>query len=313
MLKNLKKYKVILINESSLGAKEFSSKRLLLFMISIISCFFIFLFISFYSTDINNLLSLKSVLWHKSNNTELYNLIKDQDEQINILLQKIDTLSKRDENLRKLVKLPSINNDVRKLGVGGSGTSDDVMNDMNYLLPYSIQYDFLDRINFIKRSINLENLSYTEIEEKTNEQLNNLLHFPAIYPISLNESRFSSGYGYRTDPFTKKRKHHKGHDFSAKIGTSVISTANGIVKSSRKSYISGNFIEIDHGNGYVTAYGHLSERLVKKGDRVNRGDIIGKVGNTGKSTAPHLHYEISFKDKHKNPKDFYYDLSLNDK
>jgi len=313
MLKNLKKYKIILINEKSLGAKELSSNRLLLFIISTMLCFFIFLLISFYSTDINKFLSLKSVLWHKANNSELYNLVKEQDKQINILIDQIDSLSKRDENLRKIIKLPPIKNDIRKLGVGGGEKSNKVINDMNYLLPENIDYDFLERINFIKRSINLENLSYSEIEQFASKKLDELLHYPGIYPISRKNSRFSSGYGYRVDPFSKKRKHHKGHDFSAKIGTDVIATATGLVKTSKKSYISGNYIEIDHGNGYATIYGHLSERLVKKGDKVNRGDVIGKVGNTGKSTAPHLHYEISFNDKHVNPKDVYYDLSLNDK
>ena len=83
------------------------------------------------------------------------------------------------------------------------------------------------------------------------------------------------------------------HDFSAKIGTEVLSTANGIVKSSRKSYISGNYIEIDHGNGFSTVYAHLHRRYVKKGDKITRGQKIGTLGNTGKSTAPHLHYEIN--------------------
>ena len=313
MFKNLKKYKIILIDEKSLGVKEISSKSLFYSILGIAFCLFIFLFVSFYSTDINNFLSLKSILWHKSKNVELQNLVKEQDEKIDILIDQIDSLSKRDENLRKIIKLPPIDNDIRKLGVGGAKKTNKIINDINYLLPDDIEYDFLDRINFIKRSVNLENLSYSEIEEYTNTKLEELLHYPGIYPISRKNSRFTSGYGYRIDPFSKKRKHHKGDDFSAKIGTDVIATANGIVKTSKRSYVSGNYIQIDHGNGYVTTYGHLSERLVKKGDKIHRGDIIGKVGNTGKSTAPHLHYEISFNDKHINPRGIYYDLSLNDK
>jgi len=312
MLKNLKKYKLILIDENSLGVKEFNSKRVFYFLLTILTCMSLFMIISFYSTDINKLITLKVISKHKSNNKELHQIIQNQEKQIDVLIEEIKHISERDENLRKLVKLPPINNDIRKLGVGG-GTVHDKINEINYLLPSKINYDFIDRINFIKRSINLENLSYSELEDKTTKDLDKLLHIPAIYPISRKDSRFSSGYGYRIDPFSKKRKHHKGHDFSAKIGTEVICTANGVVKSSRKSYISGNYIEIDHGNGYSTAYTHLSERLVKKGDKVIRGDIIGKVGNTGKSTAPHLHYEISLNNKHINPKDFYYDLSFSDK
>jgi len=312
MLKNLKKYKLILIDENSLGVKEFNSKKVFYSLLTILACMFFFLIISLYSTDINKLITFKAITKHKANNTKLHQIIKNQEKQINVLIKEIKDISERDENLRKLVKLPPINTDIRKLGVGG-GTVNDKINDVNYLLPSNIKYDFIDKINFIKRSINLENLSYSELENEANKNLDKLLHTPAIYPISRKDSRFSSGYGYRIDPFSKKRKHHKGHDFSAKIGTEVLSTANGIVKSSRKSYISGNYIEIDHGNGYATAYTHLSERLVKKGDKVIRGDIIGKVGNTGKSTAPHLHYEISLNNKHINPKDFYYDLSFSDK
>ena len=312
MLKNLKKYKLILIDENSLGVREFSSKKVSLLLITAAVSLFVFLFISFYSTDINKLLSLKAISKHKSNNADLHQVIKNQEKQIDVLIEQIKNISNRDESLRKLIKLPPINDDIRKLGVGG-GSVDDKINNINYLLPIDLEYDFFDKINFIKRSINLENLSYSELENKATKNLDKLLCFPAIYPISRKDSRFSSGYGYRVDPFSKKRKHHKGHDFSAKIGTEVICTADGIVKSSRKSYISGNYIEVDHGNGYSTAYGHLSDRLVKRGDKVDRGDVIGKVGNTGKSTAPHLHYEISFNNKHINPKDFYYDLSFSDK
>ena len=197
MFKNLKKYKIILIDEKTLGVKEISSKSLFYSIIGAVFCFFIFLFISFYSTDINKFLSLKSILWHKSKNVELQNLVKEQDKKIDILIDQIDSLSKRDENLRKIIKLPPIDNDIRKLGVGGAKKTNKIINDINYLLPDDIEYDFLDRINFIKRSVNLENLSYSEIEEYTNKKLEELLHYPGIYPISRKISRFTSGYGYK--------------------------------------------------------------------------------------------------------------------
>ena len=85
-----------------------------------------------------------------------------------------------------------------------------------------------------------------------------------------------------------------------------MATANGIVKKSKYNGSFGNFIEIDHGNGFFTVYGHLSKRFVKKGEQIERGDVIGKVGNTGRSTAPHLHYEIQLYAKHVNPKNYYF-------
>ena len=118
----------------------------------------------------------------------------------------------------------------------------------------------------------------------------------------------SSRYGYRIDPFTKKRRFHEGDDFSCKVGSPVVATADGVVKVSKRYGSFGNYIEIDHGNGYVTAFAHLSKRLVKKGDKINRGEQIGTVGNTGRSTAPHLHYEVQYNKKHVNPNEFYFDI-----
>ena len=123
-------------------------------------------------------------------------------------------------------------------------------------------------------------------------------------------SNLSSKYGYRNDPFSKRKKFHQGDDFSADIGTDVVATANGTVITSRKYGSFGNYIEIDHENGYTTVYGHLNKRLVKAGDRVERGQIIGEVGNTGRSTAAHLHYEVQINDKHINPRNNYFELKF---
>jgi murein DD-endopeptidase MepM/ murein hydrolase activator NlpD len=117
----------------------------------------------------------------------------------------------------------------------------------------------------------------------------------------------ASGYGYRTDPFTKKRRFHYGMDFSARKGTPIYATGNGVVKrADNRSSGYGKHIRIDHDFGYVSLYAHLSKYNVRRGQRVKRGDIIGYVGNTGRSVGPHLHYEI-FKDKKRiNPLNFYY-------
>ena len=104
----------------------------------------------------------------------------------------------------------------------------------------------------------------------------------------------------------RKFKFHDGHDYSASIGTDVHSTANGRVKKSKYWGSFGNYIEVDHGDGYVTAYGHLSKRNVKLGDKVLRGQKIGEVGNTGRSTAPHLHYEVHYYGEPENPLDYFF-------
>ena len=292
--------------------KEIDSRKMSLLFVSISLLFLLFLSILLFSKDFNNFITLKSIQIHKDNNKDLQIIVDKQSNEISSLLEEIEILHIRDNNLRKLLKLPEINDDVRKLGVGGSSSNKgDKFNDLEYLLPKSMDLSELnDNIYFLQRSINLGKLSYSEIEDKANSEFNYFAHYPAIKPVSKDESKMTSGFGYRYDPFTNKKKLHEGDDFSAKRGTGVVATANGIVKTSRYYGSFGNYIEIDHGNGYITCYGHLHKRNVKKGDKVERGQYIGQVGNTGRSTAPHLHYEIKYKDKRLDPSNFYFDISL---
>jgi murein DD-endopeptidase MepM/ murein hydrolase activator NlpD len=131
---------------------------------------------------------------------------------------------------------------------------------------------------------------------------------PAIQPVKNEDLKhMASGFGYRSDPFTKARKMHEGMDFTARTGTPIFATGDGVVKNadnSKSGY--GNHIEINHGYGYLTLYGHLSKYKVRAGQRVKRGDIIGFVGSTGRSQAPHCHYEVHKDGKAVNPINFYY-------
>ena len=306
MFNKLKKYRFIFIKDENLYPKELRLKDLLL-PISVISLFFIFFItILISSKDIKDIITFKIISKHKQNNAELNAVILNQQKTIDNLIHSIDSIYEKDENLRRLINLPSIDEDIRKLGVGGS-EDNEKYNHLEYLIPDNIDIDLLDKqINYIKRSINLEKLSYNSIANEIIEHQDYLLSYPAIYPVEIDQRKFSSRFGYRRDPFTKKRQFHDGDDFSTNVGENVIATANGIVRSSRYYGSFGNYIEVDHGNGYVTAYGHLSKRLVQKGDRIERGDIIAKVGNTGKSTAPHLHYEVRLNEKHVNPNNYYF-------
>ena len=131
---------------------------------------------------------------------------------------------------------------------------------------------------------------------------------PSIQPIN-NEDlrRMASGYGWRTDPFTKTRRKHKGMDFSAPTGTPIYATSDGkVIRVDGRAPGYGKHIRIDHGFGYVTLYAHLSKYNVRRGQEVKRGDVIGFVGNTGRSVAPHLHYEIRKDGVAVNPINFYY-------
>ena len=309
MLKKIKDYKILILKDNDFNIRELNIYKIFTLTISLLIFFLFFIVISIYSTDIKKIMSFSEIRRHQQNNSILEQKIIQQNNQIDALLNAVNSIKNRDENLRELLRLPSIDDDIRKLGVGGSIDSIKDLNDLNYLLPSQFDLDILPKnIEFIERSINLEELSYQEIENEVNEKLDYFLHYPAIYPVLAGKKSRTSRYGYRNDPFTKKRRFHEGDDFSCKIGVPVIATANGIVKISKRYGSFGNYIEIDHGNGYVTAYGHLSKRIVKKGDRVLRGQEIGAVGNTGRSTAPHLHYEVQYKKKHVNPNKFYFEV-----
>ena len=122
---------------------------------------------------------------------------------------------------------------------------------------------------------------------------------PAGRPIS--KGWISSYYGMRNDPFSGKLEKHKGMDFAGKKGSSVIAVASGVVTWSGERYGYGNLVEINHGNGYVTRYGHNEEILVKVGDSVERGQTISKMGSTGRSTGPHVHFEVLLNDRQVDP------------
>lgn len=164
------------------------------------------------------------------------------------------------------------------------------------------------RVDIISKELAIQSKSLDEILKLAKEKNKLLASIPAIQPVK-NEAlkHIASGFGYRSDPFTKVRKMHEGMDFTAKTGTPIFATGDGVVASadnSKSGY--GNHIEIKHGFGYMTLYGHLSKYNCRAGQRVKRGDIIGYVGSTGRSEAPHLHYEVHKDGKVVNPINFYY-------
>ena len=164
------------------------------------------------------------------------------------------------------------------------------------------------RLDILEKAIVVQSKSLDEIAILAKDKEKFLEAIPAIQPVNNGDlTRMASGYGYRTDPFTKVRKFHYGMDFTAPRGTPIYASGDGIVKRADNSSSGyGKHIRIDHGYGYVSLYAHLYKYNVRINQRVKRGDLIGFVGSTGRSEAPHLHYEI-FKDGIKiNPINFYY-------
>ena len=169
------------------------------------------------------------------------------------------------------------------------------------------------RLDMIREKIYMQAKSYDDLVENIEDKDDMLQSIPVIMPINNdNLKRTASGYGMKMHPIYKIVMFHNGMDFTAPIGTEVFATGKGVVTSVVKSQKNlGNYVTIDHGYGYTSTYAHLDKINVKKGQRVNRGDVIGLVGNSGLSVAPHLHYEIKYKDKYVDPANFFFsDLSL---
>ncbi len=155
--------------------------------------------------------------------------------------------------------------------------------------------------DLIMQEINVRSESLTQLLASIEKQEDRIARLPSIWPTKHSSRRISSGFGNRQDPFTRRLRHHGGLDFSADYGTPVLATAKGVVTFSAWEKYYGNLVRIDHGNGIETWYGHLSERTVEEGDVVDRSEVIGKVGATGRATGPHIHYEVHQKGKRVDP------------
>ncbi len=165
-----------------------------------------------------------------------------------------------------------------------------------------------ERMDELERRIHGQSISFKELINLAKNKDKMLASIPAIQPVSnKNLKHMASGYGFRIDPIYKTRRMHTGMDFTARIGTEVYVTGDGVVESVENSgWGYGKCIVINHGFGYKTRYAHLSAFKVLRGDKVTRGQLIGLVGNTGKSTGPHLHYEVEHNGDKVNPVHYYH-------
>lgn len=216
----------------------------------------------------------------------------------------IDKIEEKDNAVRTYAGMPILDKDIRKLGIGGHTTSVGKFSD-NLAPVISKELTMLEmNIEKLSREINLELSSYNSIYEKVQENINRISRIPSIRPVE--GGYLNSTFGYRVDPIDNVRRFHQGQDITVKSGTPIYAPADGVVKRAYYAGGFGNHIKIQHGSGYTTLFAHLSKIKVKHGQNVKRGDIIGYSGNTGRSTAPHLHYEIHHKGKPQNPLDYFF-------
>lgn len=230
-----------------------------------------------------------------------YNLLSKELDNALAVLQDIQ---QRDDNLYRVIyNADPIPQDIRTSSYLGTNRYDSLENMKNSRLVIRTTH----KLDLLKKQLYIQSNSFDEIATmvKGNEEKNKCI--PAIQPVAnKNLKQMASGYGRRVDPIYGTVRFHEGMDFSANTGTDVYATGNGKVISADWESGYGKCIVIDHGYGYKTRYAHLNDYNVKRGDKVVRGQIIGEVGSTGKSTGPHLHYEVLIKGMHVNPVNYYF-------
>ena len=220
-----------------------------------------------------------------------YSILNKKLEQLQVVA---DQMADRDNNLyRTYFNTTPITEEERKSGYKNNYVALQGYNNSELVIRTTKKVDVLSK------ELAIQSKSLDAILKLAEAKQDFLASIPAIQPVQNEKLRHvASGFGYRTDPFTKARKMHEGMDFTAKTGTPIFASGDGIVVRADNSASGfGNHIVIRHGYGYESLYAHLSKYKCRAGQRVKRGDIIGYVGSTGRSEAPHLHYEV-----HKNGK-----------
>lgn len=268
------------------------------FFSSVLALIFSVLIISLHGSPIETFLQHKFQL----NSENLLALNKEIDSLQNVLHTQH---YRNDAFYRQLLELNPIPVEIRIAGTGGSVDPDALT-----FYPNRNQIaQITTNAKTLKNKVNIQRSSYENILEEASTLNNKHKYVPAIQPVKPAEFvRISSFYGYRGDPFTGLSHSHNGVDFVGMQGTEIYATADGEVEITEFSLAGfGKLIVISHNFGYKTLYAHLSEILVEQGQQIKRGQVIGKMGNTGRSTGTHLHYEVHLHGEAINPINFFAD------
>ena len=232
-------------------------------------------------------------------------MLNSQVDQMQIVMT---DLQQRDDNLyRVLFGAEPIPLSIRQ----GTQRKIDYYEQLGQMTNSQLVADLALKVDILEKELYVQAKSYDEIVELTKTKEIRMEHIPAIQPVMNKDlKRVASGYGMRIDPVYHVRRFHQGMDFTAPTGTEVFATGNAKVEFAGWKQGYGNTVILDHGYGYKTLYAHLYKILVRKGQKVRRSDVIALVGNTGKSTGPHLHYEVRLNGRAVDPRNYYfYDLS----
>ena len=260
----------------------------------------VIIFLNFYETPRSKAL--------KRENHQLLTQYELMSHNIDRVQKVLDELQQRDDNIYRVIfEADPIPSSVRKAGFGGSNK----YSHLESLDNSKLIIETARKLDIVAKEAYIQSKSYDEVLDLALNKEKMLVSIPAIMPVANEDlKRTASGWGYRIHPIYKVRKMHYGMDFSAPVGTPIYSTGDGKVievsgsKRSHSGY--GLAVTVDHGFGYETLYAHMNRFNVKVGQEVKRGDVIGYVGNTGGSTAPHLHYEVHHNGRAVNPQYYYF-------
>lgn len=284
----------ISFKEKALKVLAYFSSSLALALILVI------IFLNFYETP-----KTKALKWENDRLITQYELMS---KDLNKIQGVLTELQHRDDNIYRVIfESEPIPSSIRKAGFGGSNRYAH-LEDMNNS---ELVVETAKKLDILAKEAYIQSKSYDKVLEMAMNKEEMLASIPAIQPVANEElKRTASGWGYRIHPIYKVRKMHYGMDFTAPVGTPIYATGDGKVvevSGSKRSRVGfGLMVKVDHGYGYESLYGHLNSFNVRRGQKVKRGDIIGYVGNTGGSTAPHLHYEVHKNGRAVNPGYYYY-------
>ncbi len=295
-----KKISFVVLSNSGAPAKQFCASK---FSIRLASIFIIACLISFgyvvydYFQLKQTMVSLKTHAVQLTNELDEIQSQRKQIQQfageINTLKDHLVSLNNFEKKIRIIANIEKTDDSNNIFGVGGS-----IPEDLDARLPLmekhnSLMRDMHEQIDELNRASIHQKGQFESLLKSLEDQQNLLASTPAIRPISRGEKSWvTSSFGFRVSPFTGQREFHQGFDISTRTGTPILATADGVVTFIGKKGLLGKTIIVDHGHGMVTRYGHCSKFLKKRGEKVKRWEPIALVGNTGRSTGPHVHYEV---------------------
>ncbi|MBR2063700.1 MAG: M23 family metallopeptidase [Bacteroidales bacterium] len=245
----------------------------------------------------------------KKKNAEWCSKVEVMNRHLDQYDDALASLQMRDDDIyRSIFGMDEIPAEIRNAGFGGVNR----YSHYDAIDPDGLLKETVVRLDVLAKKTYVQSRSFDEVALLSKRAGDMASCIPAIPPVNPDPAKYrlSSGFGYRSDPFTGRSTRHTGVDFAMKSGNPIYVTGDGVVESVKFEFFGyGNHVVIDHGFGYKTRYAHLKSIGVVEGMKVKRGECIGLSGNTGKSSGPHLHYEVIYKGSHVNPSN-YYDLTI---